>query len=225
MKILILTNWSANIAELNALTAPNKETYCKLHGYDFENVEHPYEKHVEWLKIIQDRVKSYDVVMTMGCDTIFTNTSVRIEDRISAFYGDYRVSMAREHISWWPVNNDVMLWPVGTHSFHVLEELIKSAQIWMSYPWLWQNHLWNLIQAEERTKRAIRIVEAREMSSTFQPFIIDAQNNAVRLPGSSSWQLGDWILHAVDMPPDQRVQVIKWGLQYVGDGTYIPKSN
>lgn len=232
MRTLILSNFSDKIADLNALTAPNKQAYADRHGYVFENINHPYEKHVEWLEIVRDRVGKYDCVLTIGCDAIFTNMARKVEEmlpwqivdtpgpcqsisRSSVF--DSRVIIARENISWWPINNDVMIWPNAHCTINLLEKLIEDAPIWLKYPWLWQAHLWDLIQGQY--KPIVRIVEARTMNSTFQP-AITVNGQIQRIPGPSSWQLGDWILHALDMPHEMRLAVIKWGLQFVGDGLY-----
>lgn len=233
MRTLILSNWSQNIADLNVLTAPNKQAYADAHGYDFENIELDYSDQVEWLELLRDRVVgNYDIVMTIGCDAIFTNFSRKIED-MTGLSGqnpqemqpiDRRVIIAKEHISFWPINNDVMIWPAGIQSRVVLNRLIRDKDIWLKYKWLWQMHLWNLIQETHGPKdsQAIRIIEARDMNSTFQPFTVDSTSNCFRTIGPSSWQLGDWILHALDMTPEMRIQVIKWGLGFVGDGSWRP---
>src|ERR1039458_1790639 len=82
MRSLILSNYSDKIAELNALTAPNKLNYAERHGYEFENLNLPYtrENHVKWLEEIELRLEEYECVMTIGCDAIYTNLSRRIGD-------------------------------------------------------------------------------------------------------------------------------------------------
>lgn len=223
MKTLILSNWSQNIAELHDLTAPNKAAYCKLHGYDFEDVEMDYGEHVRFLEIIRERLTQYDIVMHCGCDVIFTNFRVRIEDKCCQRCCDNRVIIAREHISWFPINNDVIIWPRGHASSLVLDTMIESSEVWLKYSWLWQHHLWNLMQEpKSQIKNCVRLVEAKEMNSTFQPFVLDQNKQCFRTIGPSSWQLGDWILHALDMPMEMRIQVIKWGLGFVGDGSWRP---
>lgn len=247
MTTLVLSNFSDAIAELNQLTAPNKMAYCNINGYDFENLNLPYtsENFVRWLEIIREKLVEYDTILTVGCDVIFTNFKIKIEDKIGsgsvqykpvigtapmpsysfAFQPDARVIIAREHTSWWPINNDVMIWPKGLPSKAILSIFIEERETWLKYPWLWQAHLWDLIQTDERVKRAVRIVEAREMNSTFQPFIVDGQGKTTRIPGPSSWQFGDWILHALDMPMKMRIDVIKAFLPFAGNALYseLPK--
>jgi len=213
MKIVVISNWSDNIANLNALTAPVKEKYCERHSYDFINRKAEFSdvNHIEWLRYIVQLHESYDVVMTVGCDVLFMNHQVKIEHRMD---DDARVIVAKEEISWWPINNDVMIWPRGSHSENLLRILIENASTWLTYPWLWQAYLWDLIQCDKFVRAGIRLVEAREMNSCWQP-------------GPGKWKLGDWILHAVDArTPQKRIEIISTYLPFVGDGTYIglPKS-
>lgn len=239
MKILILTNHGNTMKGLNDLTSPNKEAYCKLHGYDYINKSWRYDNHVQWLRLIAQKIEQYDVVMTMGCDTIFTNTRLKIEHLWAnlpvnllanivapekALERDSRVLIAREHLREWPINNDVMLWPRSDQSRRLLHTLIEDEPIWIKYRWIWQHHMWNLMQKNAEIANCVRVVEARVMNSTFQPFVVGG-DKLTRMPGPSSWQIGDWILHALDLPYEMRMQVIKWGLGFVGDGSWIPKEN
>jgi hypothetical protein len=236
MKILILSNWSSKIAELNDLTEPNKAAYAKLHGYEFENIKAQYcdELHVSFLQLLSERLEAFDVVMTIGCDAVFVNTSIKIEDQILRSCGeiDPRVRLAKDLTCCWPIqiNNDVMIWPKGGHSYALIYRLIEDAPIWIKYPQLWQNHLWNLIQPSGGFADHVKLVAPRLMNSTFQPMTRQVIENAdgnkssrlTRIPGQSSYCLGDWIFHALDMPLGDRLQVMKWALQYVGDGSWTP---
>lgn len=245
MKILILSNWSSKIAEINDLTEPNKRAYAEMHGYEFDNVKISYnDSHIAMLENLQEALKNYDVVLTIGCDAIFVNQSIKVEDRIQSEWGkigtasgiedhlwiDQRVILAKDLTCCWPIqiNNDIMIWPTGQHSTSLIDRLIRDADIWLKYPQLWQCHLWNLIQFEY--KDSVRLVEPRQMNSTFQPMTRHMTKNEdgsmssrlTRIPGASSYALGDWIFHALDMPTGDKLEVLKWTLQYVGDGTWKP---
>lgn len=216
MKILILSNYSDKIVELNVLTQPNKQRYAAKHGYELQNrnVLYTPQTHVEHLEYVRTNLSLYDGILTIGCDVLFTNLATKIEDVMA----EDRIQIAREHISWWPINNDVMFWPntAGAHS--MLGRLIHDAPIWLEYPWLWQNHLWNLIQADRYIRRSVKIVEARVMNSTHQP--VDSTGR--RIPGPSSWQLGDWVIHFLDMPLESKIKAAMAYLPFVGDGTFVP---
>jgi len=247
MTILILSNWSDKIAELNNLTAPNKLQYAEKHGYDFENLKMPYEAeaHVHWLQILAEKLEEYDVVMTIGCDAVFVNQSIKIEDRITIsrlqneqgktelVYLSPEVILAHDLSCCWPIqiNNDVMIWPQGNLAKELIAKLIEDAPIWLEYPQLWQNHLWNLI-CGGGFENHVRLVPARQMNATYQPMTIrktgelhpdgSPQATMVRIPGESSYALGDWVFHALDMNLHNKLIVIKWALQYVGDGSWFP---
>lgn len=239
MKTLILSNWSSRIAELNDLTEPNKAAYARMHDYEFENVKMPYsdESHVNWLHYLLEKLNEFDIVMTMGCDVLVMNQSIKIDDQFpfagsptSPIGRDGRVILAKDLTCCWPIqiNNDVMIWPSGTKAIELIRKLIDDAPIWLKYQQLWQTHLWNLIQGEFRHR--VRLVEPRLINSTFQPMTrsIDTAEDGTkssrltRSPGASSYALGDWIFHALDMPLPDKIQVIKWALQYVGDGSWKP---
>lgn len=225
MKCLILSNYSDSIKELNDLTAPNKQQYADGHGYVFKNINMPYEDtaFVGWLEKLLNELKEYEVVMTIGCDALFMNQSVTIENRVAPEWGaegiDRRVRLTKENLRWWPINNDIMLWPSGVRSEDVIKRLLRDAEIWIKYPWKWQNHLWNIFCREKMfSAHNFIIEEARFMGSTHQPCL----ENGTRIPGPSSYQLGDWMLHLLDMSTDMKIQLTKQYLKLVGDGTYFP---
>lgn len=206
MKTLILSNYSDKISELNAVTEPNKKAYADKHGYQFENHKFDYapEGHVAWIELIREKLSNFDYIMTIGCDAMFMNLGIEVEVQEGA-----ALTLAREHITWWPINNDVMIWQKCPDAFMVLDRLMTDSPMWLEYPWLWQNHLWNLMQSNPMFDRAVDLRDAREMNSCLQS-------------GQAKWQLGDWILHLLDIPNDQKVKLAKDYLRLSGDGCYYP---
>lgn len=247
MKILILSNWSEKIAAINELTEPNKKAYADKHGYRFENVEMEYsdKNQIRFLIELAKKLEYCDIVLTMGCDAIFTNDTVKIEERIAykerlPFHPagtltnfEPAITMAKDLTCCFPIciNNDVMIWPRGEKSSQVIVRLVDDAELWLTYPQLWQNHIWNMIQSD--FKQHVELVAPRQMNATFQPMtrrIVDKgdgtqESRLTRIPGESSWQLGDWIFHALDMPIPDKIQVLKWALQFAGDGTWKPNQD
>jgi hypothetical protein len=202
-KILVLSNYSSNIDELNAFTAPNKKLYCEMHGYEFRNLNLNYDErsHRGFLKILKSLIPKYDAVMTIGCDTLFMNLSIKIQDRMDLS----RVMVAREYHSWWPINNDVMIWPNHANSLQLVDKILEDMPIWLKYRYLWQMHLWNLMQTNYG--HCINLVDARYMNSSLT---LD----------QGMWQLGDWILHARGMETENKIKSLKEYAFLVGDGTY-----
>lgn len=199
---------SSRLDALCALTRPNHHAYAKARGYTLFTPPHgadSIEVFDDVLKILESG--ECEQVLTHGADVLFTNHSCRVED----LPGDH-VTVAREQLRWWPLNNDVMRWRATKETCWLLKRIRDDAHIWKNYPWLWQNHLWNLICTEERAKEAVTIVPARTMNSTPHP-------------GTSQWQLGDWICHLVDIEAVQKVELAKWILNIAGkcDGTFYPE--
>lgn len=208
MKTIVVTSYSegGEHEELAKLTVPNMQKYCDRHEYDFAALKIPYtnDGHVMGLKAIRDYLHSHETVMSVGADVLFMNHTKRIEN-----IAKYPVTLAKEHISSWPINNDVMIWRRGIGATNLLDTLIRAAEIWLKYPWFWQNHLWNLICKNQTIRSSVDIVEARVMNSTIQP-------------GLSQWQIGDFILHLLNMPTRSKINNAKKYLPYAGDGSYYP---
>lgn len=225
MKTLIFTNHSEGTPHqsLADLLRPNKQAYAKLHGYDFEDMDTSYDPdgHLIVFEALKDRLTKYDTVMMVGADVMFMNQTIGLET-----FNYAPLTIARERLNWWPINSDVAIWrrriqmlknEMGTYcgmtiqndASTIIDRLIQDADIWTQYPWLWQNHLWNLMCKEPWIKASVNIVEANRMNSTLQ-----------QCP--SAFQLGDFILHLLDMTIEQKIEKAKMMLPFVGDGSYYP---
>jgi hypothetical protein len=220
-KTLLITSHSVGAPHelLAKITVPVMEDYCKLHGYALAVNKSIYEEsHVPGLLAIIEQLKDFDIVVTLGADVLITNHQLGFEyigtkKTILTECGyagepDSALIIAREHLGWWPINNDVAIW--RRSSVDLLRRLVNDREIWLRYPWLWQNHLWNLIQTEDWVREAVQIVPARVMNSTHQP-------------GLSRWQLGDFIIHFLDMPIEEKIRWATFYRQFVGDATFIPQ--
>jgi hypothetical protein len=204
MNISIFSTYSDRIAALNEVTAPNKQAYCDRHGYNFINLGIDYDRHVDTLKVLQSVVNDNDITMLMGCDTAFTNFDIRIEDR--AELSDPRPVISAEELGNNPINNDVMLWKNTAPCIDLLDLIIKEAPMWLNHGWLWQNHI------AENYLDKVCVVDSRYMNSTFVPWIREG-NVFTQIPNASSWEVGDWVIHALGLPNiATRTQVIRWAL-------------
>jgi hypothetical protein len=194
MKILVLTNHSEKIAEWNDLTEPNKREYCERHGYGFENFKVQYEDYLVGLRLLRERVIENDLVMAMGCDTIFTNFDKKIEDVQGS---EKRVTISEEYFNHDVFNNDVIIFPNSDESLRVIDLVIKDEPIWKHKRFFWQTHLSDLYKAGG-LRDVINVVGARVMNSCHQ-------DNSVL----SRWQEGDWVLHAMGWDSLTRIKILK----------------
>jgi hypothetical protein len=213
MKVAIFSTYSDRIPALNDVTAANKQAYCDQHGYNFINLGIDYDRHIDTLKVLQAVVNDNDITMQMGCDTAFTNFDIKIEDQAELF--DPRPVISQEELGNNPINNDVMIWKNTAQCIELLNLIINEAPLWLTHGWLWQNHI------AEHYLDKVCVMDSRYMNSTFVPWIREG-NVFTKIPNASSWQLGDWVIHALGMPNiATRIQVIKWALGNV-DGSNEP---
>lgn len=223
MKILLYSGYSNTTQKLYEITHPNHLLYAQRHGYDCLADKVPWEEwKLEGLLRLREKLQFYDSVLMHGMDILFMNHDLFVEDQLRRRDGDSPtwdgVVLSKENIGWWPINNDVMIWRNKKPALWLLDLLIERAPIWKEFPWLWQNDLWNLMQVDPMVRDCVLLREARAMNSTHQP----CDGYGKRFPGPSSWQLGDWIIHFLDMPLESKIQAAKTYLPFVGNGTYHP---
>jgi hypothetical protein len=205
MKVVIYSGYSDNNAELAMTTLPNKQQYAARHGYEvvLEKMDWlPFR--LEGLKSIRRLLDTSDMVLAVGSDVLFMHHRMTIE----SLAVDDRAVCSKEGISYWPINNDVFLWQNNAKCRKLLDRIIDDAPIWLEYRWLWQAHLWDLIQLEPDMAACVRVAEPREVQSTAHG------------RDSNCYQLGDRILHILDMTNDEKVKVAKSYLPLAGDATF-----
>lgn len=206
MSVALYTTWSRGNAELAGVTHPNHEAFARAQGYERVADELEYGVPANDIKAFErvlELLGRHEFVLMHGTDVLFMNTRWRCE---SLNQGE-SVTLAREALGWWPINNDVVLWKNDYSARWLIRLLIDGEPEWRGYQWKWQTYLWNLRQTFQWVRQCIRITPPREM-------------NATPWPGESLWQLGDPVLHFVGMLMKDRVEQAQRHLQYVGDGTW-----
>lgn len=192
MNITIVTNTSDNIKALTDVTLQNKLGYASRHGYDVLVQDFDYQRFneciVDLMRSTLGFMRESDVVMTMGADTMFTNWSLKVEDVLQAHPG--KIVIAKEKTGWWPINDDVVIWPCTPKVIAFYERLIEDFPVWCEYPWRTQTHIWNLIQEDPSVKDLIDLVEPEIMNQH-----------------PTKWQLGNWIVHFYNMELAQKLSL------------------
>lgn len=207
MRVAILTNTSENVRELTNVTLKNKSLYADTYGYKVYCCEMNYENYNnEIVSIMQANLslmKENDVVMLMGADTMFMNHNIRVED---VFLPDDLILIAKEKTGWWPINDDVVIYRCVPEVISFYERLINDFEVWKSYPWRIQMHLWNLMQEEPQVRKLFRLVEPSVMNQ--HPV---------------NWQLGDWIIHLYNMPVVEKIKLAEGYFNKWPDGKPVLK--
>ena len=208
MRVLIRSTYSNNISELYAVCSESHKAYCKRWGYDYKACYFDYSNYndvvIEDLKDLLEDVKAYDLVLSIGMDTLFMNHDVSVRD---VFEPWDNVLVAREETGWWPLNNDVMIFRSGqARGEALLNRVINDFDVWKQYPWRWQTHLWNLIQEDKVINQLVRIVPAKVMNQH-----------------PTHWQLGDWIVHFYNMSLNEKLANAKNMMELFPDGKPVWK--
>lgn len=86
MRIALLTLYTPEIEPVGRLSIPNKEAYCKRHGYDLIVRTSSLDKsrHPSWSKILLllDSIERFDVLFWTDADSLIMNPDLRVEHLI-----------------------------------------------------------------------------------------------------------------------------------------------
>ena len=143
------------------------------------------ENSIELMRKLRKDIEGVDVLMTVGADVMFMNQWTKIEDILQP---DDKVVVARERTTWWPINNDVMIWVNTPDTLALMDRFIADYPLWKEYCWRQQQHLWNMIQMDPWVRSTVRIVEAQVMNQH-----------------PDNWQLGEYIIHFYGMEIEKKV--------------------
>ena len=211
MSTLILTSHSLGNKheDLANVTVPVMRRYCERQGYAFDVENNAYDQGVflRRLELTRKHLADHETVVFLDYDVLIMNHSLRIEE----MRGPGSLTMARENLRWWPINNGVQIWRQGMGANLLLDRLILDEPIWIKYSWLWQHHIWNMIQEHPWAKKSISLVPAKQINATHQN-------------GVGRWQLGDWAIHFLDFDIEDKIKLSKSYLPLIGkgDGTFYP---
>jgi hypothetical protein len=215
VKTLLLSMISPAYHELGVITRPNHMAYAAAQGYEsrclsIEDSPNPYGGIPGELARIQGVLdafeEGFDQVLYHDADTLFTNHTLAVEDIMPGA----PVVIAKEELRWWPLNFGVVLWRKTPEAIALLKRIIADEKTWSAYQWYVQTHVWNLFKTDDEVRRTILLVPARVLNSTAQ-----------QCP--SRWQVGDFLIHLLAMPLQERVKVARMILDIAWpcDGTYL----
>lgn len=205
MRVLIYSTHSENIREMYDITYPNKRMYAAKHGYELFSKDWVYGDWNPLMEQFRDLLKCYDYILCVDCDAIFTNQSIRLEDKVDA--GDGRVVIAQEFLGNDPVNGGVTIWSRSTESAILWDDIATNINDWKERPTNIQGYISSHLSGKH--KPLVRVVPPRHMNSGIMPSRDGHAANA------GTWQKGDWILHPYAYSYQEKIIHIKNALSDV----------
>lgn len=185
MKTCILQTHSAENEALYQLTLPNHADYAGRHGYDMIQMNIPYAVAMRRsLSIVEETLKQYDLVFTVGSDVLFTSPEVALTRFLR---GDEGVVISLEDIGGSRCNADTILWRSSPTGHAVIHRARFTDDDWKEHPWGLQEWF-NRQYVKIHDGNGIRFAALREMQSTH-----------VKGFPKSMWQPGDFALHFLGM--------------------------
>jgi hypothetical protein len=206
VKVAVVTSVSANVAELSALTTPNKLEYCLRHGYSLVCDNQPYEEAARNTHYLCDYLDRFDLLWTLDCDAIITNMAQQIEDVPSL--GPHVTVCEEGIVEWNGINCGSMIWKNTTPSRGLLHAIATREDEWSGLPCIWQTWLQNIKTVPEDL---ITVAPLRAFNSCVWNRPANARDEI-----GGHWQPGDFVYHACGVfPADERVRWLRDALSYV----------
>lgn len=204
MRVAVVTSVSANIAELAALTVPNKLEYCLRHGYSLIADNRPYEEAVRTLcDYLLAILAEYDLVWTLDADAVITNMAVPIHTLDCL--GPAMTVCEEGIVEWNRINCGSVVWKSDCRTRYLLERLREAESEWWGMPC--QQQTW-LGGAASSAGDLITVAPLRAFNSCAW----NLPGGGVGEPGSH-WQAGDLVYHPCGVyPHDIRLEKVRHAL-------------
>lgn len=201
MKVALCTSVSANIAELAAITVPNKLEYCLRHDYSLVVENRPYTEAIRSIRnVLVPLFEVYDLVWTLDCDAVITDMTKPVHTLPCLGQG---VTVCEEGIVGWNrLNCGSMVWRAGSRSRYLLERIDESVAEWVSAPCVWQTWLGQHAAAlsDEMVVAPLR---------SFNSCAWNRPGGSSGEPGSH-WERGDLVFHPCGVyPHEERLEVVR----------------
>ncbi len=196
--------------ELARITAPNHLAYAQRHGFSQQTLRMDWEpSKLGFLVALKKLLPQFDMVLTHGSDVLMMNQSITPQQVAQKANHRVGVMFARESHTDWPINNDVGIWWNDPASMAVIDRMIADEPVWRDYAWIWQNHLWNVMQGEPDFAKKITLAMPRDMNAS------PGGDNEAR------WKCGDWLCHFLGHNEFTKIPIARLMLKKVSaDGSY-----
>lgn len=200
MEVAVYTSVSANIAELAAITTPNKLEYCLRHDYSLIVENAPYSEAVANTQRICDYLDRFDLVWNCDADAVITNMTIPIH--ALSCLGPH-VTVCEEHIvEWNGINCGSMVWRDTPPSRWLLREIARCRGEWESLPCQWQTWLGD---SAEKLGDWLTIAPANAFNSCVWNRPANARDEV-----GGYWNQGDLVYHPCGVfPAAERLRWIR----------------
>lgn len=191
MRAALLTSVSGNIAEMAALTLPNKLAYCLRHGYSLIADNRPYEEACRSMSTLCDYLDAFDLVWTLDCDAVITNMSAAVHELPCI---GPNVTVCEEGIvSWNRVNCGSMVWRNTPATRALLHAIDAAEPEWRGMQCIWQTWI-----AQPHVMRTFCVAVAPLRS--FNSCEWNKPGGGPGEPGTH-WRPGDFVYHPCGVFP------------------------
>jgi hypothetical protein len=203
MSVAILTSVSGNVADLAAITVPNKLEYCLRHGYSLIVDNQPYEEAVRNTHYLCGYLDRFDLVWALDCDAIITDMTTRIEAVPSL--GPHMTVCEEGIVEWNRINCGSIVWKNTTESRALLRMISERVDEWRGLACIWQTWLQN-------TKTVPHDLVTVAPVGAFNSCVWNRPANA-RDEIGGHWKPGDFVYHPCGVyPMGERVKWIQSAL-------------
>lgn len=187
------------------------------HGYashnktqGFMGVEIGYEK-IFLLRDLMQEHPEYSWIWWTGCDTLITNHTIKIEDRIDDNY-DFIVSQDFNHI-----NVDSFLIRNSVWGRWFIQNLLDTKERYTAWHktafWYEQSAI---IDMQPVFPNNMKLVPQRDMNSYEYQYFPDSQGKTTDCAGNDgNWQPGDWLCHWPARDMELRIERARFLLDQV----------
>jgi hypothetical protein len=199
MNVALVTSVSSNVAELAALTVPNKLEYCLRHGYTLVCDNQPYEQAVANTHLICEYLDRFDLVWCLDCDAIVTDMRLPIHEL--PCIGPHATVCEEGIVEWNRLNCGSVVWRNTAQSRVLLRTIAESQDHWSAMPCGWQTWLADI--ATDRPD-VVTVAPLRAFNSCVWNRPANERDEV-----GGYWQRGDFVYHPCGVyPMDERMRWI-----------------
>ena len=201
MRTCILKTHSAENEDLFRLTLPNHAEYADRHGYDIVSLHRTY-REIWWdiENYILGLIRTYDQLLTVGSDVIFTDIDRPLE---SFNDGEHSVFIQEEGMDSALVNFDVVLWTKREGVNIAIDWLRRHRPFYANHSWGLQQGMCLMTQ-DPAMAHVLKVLPTHTLQGFPYPNT------------EACWRKGDFALHFVGMSNKDKFAGCK---QYLENGS------